>query len=69
MGDIETGGLPVPVPETKAAKPLPTLKSAKAAAAVSGLVLLLPVAQFFFPQFTPVFTALSAVAKVFGYGV
>lgn len=45
-----------------------TLKSAKAAAAISALMLALPVAEFFFPQYVPVFAAIKGIASLFGLG-
>ena len=78
MGDFETGGIPPAAPvkaetavvaETVKVSKLPTLKSATAAAAVTGLLALLPTIALFFPAISPFVGAINAVAKAFGYGV
>lgn len=77
MNDIDMdAGVKVPVSTVTVAKieepkksPLPTLKSATAAAAVTALLALLPTIAIVFPQISPFVGAINAVAKVFGYGV
>jgi hypothetical protein len=47
---------------------LPTLKSAKAAAAVTVLLAALPAIAIVVPQIAPFVGAINAVARLFGYG-
>lgn len=79
MGDIETNGAPatavakveaaaVAVPVEKVSK-LPTLKSATAAAVVTGLLAVLPAVAMVFTPLQPFVGAINAIAKLFGYGV
>jgi peptidoglycan LD-endopeptidase CwlK len=77
MMDIEKNGVDVlqggkadsVVTVEKPASKLPTLKSATAAALVTGLLAALPAIALVFPAVSPFVGAINAVAKLFGYGV
>lgn len=78
MGDIETGGVAAPVVKNEKAavaveavkvSKLPTLKSATAAAVVTGLLAVLPAVAMVFTPLQPFVGAINAIAKMFGYGV
>lgn len=77
MGDFETGGVApvakvetvaVSAPAEKVSK-LPTLKSATAAAVITGLLAALPAIAMVFTPLQPFVGAINAIAKLFGYGV